>query len=68
MEICTFLWIYYGYPASSYEGINVEQSRYRCGAALADNDEVEIDYQALDNIDISGSSIGVVPLPDKIGR
>ncbi|MFC1584815.1 amidophosphoribosyltransferase [Fibrobacterota bacterium] len=44
MQICTFLWIYYGYPASSYEGINVEAARYRCGAALADNDDVEIDY------------------------
>lgn len=44
LQICTFLWIYYGYPASSYEGINVEQARYRCGAALAENDDVEIDY------------------------
>ncbi|MBW1990480.1 MAG: amidophosphoribosyltransferase [Deltaproteobacteria bacterium] len=35
MQICAFLWIYYGYPASSYEGITVEQVRYRCGAALA---------------------------------
>ena len=31
MQICSFLWIYYGYPASSYEGINVEVCRYRCG-------------------------------------
>jgi amidophosphoribosyltransferase len=46
MQICSFLWIYYGYPASSYEGINVEASRYRCGAALADRDDVEIDYVA----------------------
>jgi amidophosphoribosyltransferase len=44
MQICSFLWIYYGYPASSYEGINVEHARYRCGAALAENDDVEIDY------------------------
>ncbi len=43
MQICAFLWIYYGYPASSYEGINVEASRYRCGAALAENDNVEVD-------------------------
>ena len=35
MKICTFLWVYYGYPASSYEKINTEQVRYRCGAALA---------------------------------
>lgn len=39
MAICAFLWIYYGYPASSYEGRNVEMARYRCGAALAKRDE-----------------------------
>ena len=39
MKICTFLWIYYGYPSSSYEGISVEQMRYNCGAALARRDE-----------------------------
>jgi amidophosphoribosyltransferase len=43
MRICTFLWIYYGYPASTYEGINVEASRYRCGAALARADRVKPD-------------------------
>ncbi len=46
MQICSFLWVYYGYPASCYEGINVETSRYRCGAALAENDTVEVDYVA----------------------
>jgi amidophosphoribosyltransferase len=46
MQICSFLWIYYGYPASSYEGINVEATRYRCGAALAENDDVEVDCVA----------------------
>ncbi len=35
MAICSFLWIYYGFPASSYEGRNVEMARYRCGGALA---------------------------------
>ena len=35
MRICAFLWVYYGYPASDYEGINVEVARNRCGAALA---------------------------------
>ncbi len=45
-QICSFLWVYYGYPASSYEGLNVEAARYRCGAALADADNVEIDYVA----------------------
>jgi amidophosphoribosyltransferase len=46
MQICSFLWIYYGYPASNYEGINVEVARNRCGAALARADDVEIDYVA----------------------
>ena len=35
MKICTFLWIYYGYPSSTYEGVNVEEMRYRCGQLLA---------------------------------
>ena len=35
MKICTFLWVYYGYPASSYEGMNVEQMRYHCGRKMA---------------------------------
>ncbi len=43
MQVCSFLWIYYGYPASSYEGISVEQARYRCGKALAKNDAVDVD-------------------------
>ena len=43
MAICSFLWVYYGYPASSYEGRNVEMSRYRCGAALAKRNPVEAD-------------------------
>lgn len=46
MQICSFLWIYYGYPASSYEGINVEEVRYKCGNALARNDDVEVDFVA----------------------
>ena len=41
MKICTFLWIYYGYPSSSYEGISVEQMRYNCGAKLAERDNVQ---------------------------
>jgi len=43
MQICTFLWVYYGFPASSYEGINVEGVRNRCGAALARRDTAEVD-------------------------
>jgi amidophosphoribosyltransferase len=46
MQICGFLWVYYGYPASSYEGINVEKVRNACGACLAKNDDVEIDIVA----------------------
>ena len=43
MAICSFLWIYYGYPASAYEGRNVEMSRYRCGGALARRNPVDAD-------------------------
>ena len=46
MQICAFLWVYYGYPASSYEGINTEDARYRCGAALARTDTAEVDLVA----------------------
>jgi len=44
MQICAFLWVYYGFPTSEYEGINVEEVRYRCGAALARRDDVEADF------------------------
>ena len=43
MQICTFLWVYYGYPASCYEGINVESVRYHCGSHLAAADPVTPD-------------------------
>ncbi len=46
MKICTFLWVYYGYPSSSYEGISVEQMRYNCGALLAKRDDVRPDNVA----------------------
>ena len=46
MKICTFLWVYYGYPSSSYEGISVEQMRYNCGAQLAKRDNVTPDIVA----------------------
>lgn len=46
MQICAFLWVYYGYPASNYEGINVESVRNRCGKALAKNDTIAIDFVA----------------------
>jgi amidophosphoribosyltransferase len=44
MQICAFLWVYYGYPPSGYEGINVDECRYRCGASLARRDNVEADF------------------------
>lgn len=37
-KVCSFLWVYYGYPTSSYEGVNVEEMRYRCGEILAQRD------------------------------
>ena len=46
MKICTFLWVYYGYPTSSYEGVNVEEMRYHCGAKLAERDSAECDLVA----------------------
>lgn len=49
MRICSFLWTYYGYPTSNYEGVNVEVMRYRNGEILARQDEAngvaqDIDY------------------------
>ncbi len=46
MKICSFLWAYYGYPTSSYEGVNVEQMRYECGRLLAKRDDVQPDSVA----------------------
>ncbi len=46
MQICSFLWVYYGYPPSFYEHINVDETRYRCGAALAKRDHVKADFVA----------------------
>lgn len=48
MKICSFLWVYYGYPTSTYEGVNVEEMRYKCGSMLAkrDGDSVEPDIVA----------------------
>ncbi|MCR5734834.1 MAG: amidophosphoribosyltransferase, partial [Lachnospiraceae bacterium] len=46
LKICTFLWIYYGYPTSTYEGINVENMRYNCGKLLARRDDVKPDLVA----------------------
>ncbi|MBD3249594.1 amidophosphoribosyltransferase [Candidatus Woesearchaeota archaeon] len=42
MQVCSFLWVYYGFPASEYENINTEEVRYSCGNALAKSDEKDI--------------------------
>jgi len=57
MQICGFLWVYYGYPASSYEGINVEDVRNRCGAKLAQRDSISVDFVA--GIPDSGTAHGL---------
>ncbi len=57
MQVCSFLWVYYGYPASTYEGLNVEAVRYECGKALAQSDETEVDFVA--GIPDSGIGHGV---------
>lgn len=46
MKICTFLWVYYGYPSSSYEGLSVEKMRYNCGRFMARRDNVQPDIVA----------------------
>ncbi len=46
MKICTFLWVYYGYPSSSYEGLSVEKMRYNCGRFMARRDNVKPDIVA----------------------
>ncbi len=46
MKICTFLWVYYGYPAASYAGVSVEEMRYNCGKCIARRDDVKPDIVA----------------------
>lgn len=46
MKMCSFLWVYYGYPTSTYEGINVEAMRYECGKMLSRRDDVKTDLVA----------------------
>ena len=41
MKICSFLWVYYGYPTSCYEGRNVEEMRYECGRLMAQRDDIK---------------------------
>lgn len=46
MKVCSFLWTYYGYPTAKYEGISVEEMRYRCGKLIRKHDNVEADNVA----------------------
>ena len=57
LQVCSFLWVYYGYPASNYEGINVEWVRNRCGEMLAKRDDCEVDSVA--GIPDSGTAHGL---------
>ncbi len=50
MRMCSFLWSYYGYPTSTYEGVNVETMRYRNGEIMAEHDEKEGLAQDLDYV------------------
>ncbi|NQU75872.1 MAG: amidophosphoribosyltransferase [Planctomycetes bacterium] len=56
MQICSFLWVYYGYPASAYEGINVEVARNRCGEALARNETIGLDVDIVAGVPDSGTA------------
>jgi len=54
MKICTFLWVYYGYPSSSYEGMTVEKMRYHCGECLARRDAGKVSPDLVAGIPDSG--------------
>ncbi|MBQ4286936.1 MAG: amidophosphoribosyltransferase [Bacteroidales bacterium] len=42
-QICSFLWIYYGFPTSCYDGRNVEEARFNCGKEMGENDDIKVD-------------------------
>lgn len=54
MRICSFLWVYYGYPTSSYEGVGVQEMRYNCGKLLAQRDDHSIDVDIVAGVPDSG--------------
>ncbi len=56
MRICSFLWVYYGYTSSSYEGINVEAMRYRCGALMSTRDNDGITPDTVSGVPDSGTA------------
>lgn len=59
MRICSFLWVYYGYPTSSYEGVNVEEMRYRCGSMLAKRDRGTVSPDVVAGVPDSGTAHAV---------
>ena len=59
MKICTFLWIYYGYPTSCYEGVNVETMRYNCGKYLAKRDRDNVHPDCVAGVPDSGTAHAV---------
>ncbi len=54
MKICSFLWVYYGYPSSSYEGLSVEEMRMRCGQLLAKRDKGKVEADLVAGVPDSG--------------
>lgn len=56
MRICSFLWVYYGYPTSTYEGVNVEEMRYHCGDIMAQRDFQEIRPDIVAGVPDSGTA------------
>ena len=54
MKMCSFLWVYYGYPTSSYEGVNVEEMRYKCGSMLAKRDAGSVTPDVVAGVPDSG--------------
>ena len=54
MKVCSFLWVYYGYPTSSYEGVNVEEMRCRCGSLMAKHDAGKIEPDIIAGVPDSG--------------
>lgn len=54
MKLCSFLWVYYGYPTSTYEGVNVESMRYECGKMLAQRDGQTVKPDSIAGVPDSG--------------
>lgn len=75
MRICSFLWVYYGYPTSTYEGVNVEEMRYKCGDMLAERDAGQVHPDIVAGVPDSGIAHAIgyanrsgVPLPVRLSN